>query len=74
MSATDSSKANNGKGEQQNNAVIEIKISIPPLFGGNISSLFDDFAKAAKELAKVGRTFIGNEEKEPVKMRKIEIK
>lgn len=73
MSSTDRSKISE-KPEQSSNTVIEIKISIPPVLGGSIGTLLDGLGNAAKELAKVGRSFISTEEKEPSKMRRIEIK
>lgn len=73
MSSSDNQSGSKGKQESQN-AVIEIKISIPPLFGGNISGFIDNMGKAARELAKAGRSLIVTETPEQSKMKKIEIK
>ena len=74
MSSSNNTQGNKDKGNEQNNAVIEIRISIPPLFGGNIGSILDNFGKAAKEVARVGRSFVVSDNSESPKMRKIEIK
>lgn len=74
MSTSGNPQEDKDKSSEKNNAVIEIKISIPPPFGGNIGSILEDFSKAAREVAKIGRAFVAPEKKESQKIRKIEIK
>ncbi len=74
MSTSGNTQGNKEKGNEQNNAVIEIRISIPPLFGGSFGSILENFGKAAMEVAKVGRSFVSSDSSESPKMRKIEIK
>ncbi len=62
-----------GKKDNRENAVIEIRISIPPDFGNGLTGFMTHMSKAAREVAKAGMSFIKEEEKSP-KMRKIEIK
>lgn len=73
MSSTDNKNDSKDKQESQN-AVIEIRISIPPLFGGDVGSFIDHMGKAARELVKAGRSFIVTEPAKSSKMKKIEIK
>lgn len=76
MSTPGKPQEDKDKGNEQKNAVIEVKISIPPLFGGNIGSILQDFGKAAMEVARAGRAMVGSapDGEESPKMRKIEIK
>lgn len=71
MSSTDKSKEENN-GSQ--NAVIEIRISIPPLFRGGLGSILDNLGKAAGELTKAGRSMLNQDDPGQKKVRKIEIK
>lgn len=73
MSSTEDQKQEKGKQENQN-AVIEIKISIPPLFGGNLGGMIDHMGKAARELARAGKSMVFTDNSKPAKVRKIEIK
>lgn len=73
MSASGKDSESKGKKEREN-AVIEIKISIPSDFGGNFSDFISHMGKAAREVARAGLSFIETEEKSSPKMKKIEIK
>ncbi len=74
MSASDKESESKGKKEEQQNAVIEIKISIPSTFGPNVTGFVSHLGKAAREFAKAGMSIIGTEEPKAPKMRKIDIK
>lgn len=75
MSTSDQESSPKGKQSNQNNStVIEIKVTIPPILSGNLGGFLEHMGKAAREVAKAGRTFISSDDNKPVKMRKIEIK
>lgn len=60
--------------KNENNIVIEIKISIPTIFRGNLSETFDHLKKASEEIVSMSKSVLGKEKKPSVELKKIQVK